>query len=217
MHIKAGQYSRWGLAAALIVGNLLMYLHFENQTIALQQTLAALDSRLSHMAETRNQFKKATSASAAPGTSLTDARLSLPPVGLNVSDPSVNPVMAAVDRIRQLKQRKSSADISTLVADLNNRMTGEPALPAIEQEQTSWLNDSVQRMPTDAPHASGLQTRCQGRRCLVSAAFASKEDAENWGARYLLAGGGRLLQHSSTVIVPLGGKDQSVALQLYLY
>lgn len=195
----------WWVAAALVLGNCLMYMHLTKKIVVLQESLAAMDSRLVLNAGTQGDGANVMHASTSPRVSPT------------VPSPGSYNVAAAISRIQQFKERRSSIDPVAMSADLNNRMSGEPALPEIEQRHSSWLNDTLAKMPADAPDAGSLQTTCEGRRCLVSAAFASEDDAREWGTRYLLEGGGRLLQHSSTVIVPLGGTDHSVALQLYLY
>lgn len=100
---------------------------------------------------------------------------------------------------------------------MDQMLRNEPPIPLMEQKQTQWLANAAHLMPEDAPEAVGLQTTCQGRRCLVSAAFADEAGARAWAGRYLLAAGGRLLPRSQTVMVPLGAEGEGVDMQLYLY
>ena len=119
-------------------------------------------------------------------------------------------------RLAQLKQR-NRANTSEAISRMDRLLKNEPTIPQVEQKQTQWLASAVQSMPKDAPEAVGLETTCRGRRCMVSAAFADEGQARVWASRYLIAAGGRLLPKSRTVIVPLGGPDQGVDMQLYLY
>ena len=72
-------------------------------------------------------------------------------------------------------------------------------------------------MPADAPQATGLQTSCHGRRCLISAGFADDLQASDWANRLLLVGGKNLPRSARIVAVPLEGGNGAVSLQLYLY
>ena len=205
--MNAMRYQGWWIAAALVVGNCLMYIHLAKKINVLQESLAALDVRLVRAGETQADARNGIGVAKSSSASLSGSSQSSAPTALAFPGPAGVDAMDAINRIRDFKQRKSSINPVTLAADLNNRMTGEPALPAIEKEHSNWLDSTLQQMPADAPHAGGLQTTCNGRRCLVSAAFSSEDDARAWGTRYLLEGGGKLLQHSSIVIVPLSGGD----------
>ena len=207
----------WGFAAVFVLGNGLIYTHLANKVDILQQSVAEMSSRLEGIARAKVDADSASGTSASPNVPLIGSSRVPTLTAPSVSSPTKNNAMEAVNRILELKQRRSSVDPVTMAADLSNRMAQEPALPEIEDKQSSWLNDTLRIMPADSPEASNLQVSCKGQRCLVSAAFGSNEEARSWSRRYLLKGGGKLLHQARTVVVPLGGTDPSVVLQLYFY
>lgn len=121
-------------------------------------------------------------------------------------------------RIQQLKQRAASIDPSKLAASETRLLAMEPSLPAVEQRNTGWLNTTLANLPDDLPRAVAPQASCQGRRCVIDAAFEDEAAAREWASRYLLAAGGRQLQNSRTLVLPMGNSpNQGVTLRLYLY
>ena len=118
---------------------------------------------------------------------------------------------------QKIKQQKAQSDPVTEAADMDRRMAQEPSIPGIEQTQTRLLQKAIAAMPADAPHALGVQTRCQGRRCLISADFADDAQANDWASRLLLTGGRNLPRSARVVAVPLEGGNGATGLQLYLF
>lgn len=215
----AGLIKRWwrvAFALVLVLGNGLIYIRLAQKISVLEGALAEMDSRIASNSGQQANERAAAAAAHLRGSPDSSSGTRLPP-SLTASNPRTEKTTELINRFLQRKQQLSSINPVTTAANLSNRMAAEPALPEIEQEQSAWLNETLQKMPGDLPDAESLQTTCQGRRCLVSAAFASESDARAWASRYLLEGRGRLLQHANTVVVPLGGSDHSVALQLYLY
>lgn len=117
----------------------------------------------------------------------------------------------------QLQQQKAQFNPAAQATELDRVMAREPALPGIEQTQTRLLQQAIAAMPADAPHATGLQTRCQGRRCLISAGFTDDSQANDWASRLLLTGGKNLPRSARVIAVPLEGGNGATSLQLYLF
>jgi hypothetical protein len=215
----AGWHQRWWRTAfvlLLVLGNGLMYMHLAQKIGALQASLTAMNSRIASNADPKAN-ERAAAAAAHLRASPDSSSATRSPAAVTAPNTRTDKTTELINRFLQRKQQLSSINPITTAADLSNRMAAEPALPEIEQEQSVWLNETLQQMPADLPKAESLQTTCQGRRCLISAAFASDSEARAWASRYLLESRGRLLKHANTVVVPLGGSDHSVALQLYLY
>lgn len=116
--------------------------------------------------------------------------------------------------VQRLSQRNSS-DPAKITAGLNQLMQQEPAMPAVESQQTQWLESAFGNLPAGGPRPSNAQSSCRGRRCIVSATFTDAGEAQDWAGSYLLAAGGKLLQRSRTIVVPAA--NGSVKLLLYFY
>ena len=108
-------------------------------------------------------------------------------------------------------------DPVTLTARMEGLLRNQPANPVAEQQHALWLNTALERMPGDAPEAQDVHVGCQGQRCLVSGIFRDDDDARSWAMQYVLTAGGRHLQGSKTVVIPLEGSDNAVSLQLHFY
>ncbi len=125
---------------------------------------------------------------------------------------------ALVAQIQQLKQRAAKSDPTKLAVSENRLLAVEPSLPAVEQRNTAWLNTTLANLPDDLPRAVAPQASCQGRRCVIEAAFEDETAAREWASRYLLAAGGKQLQNSRAVVLPLGtNASQGVTMRLYLH
>ena len=119
--------------------------------------------------------------------------------------------------LKQAKARSRMQNPTVLAAELDRRITSEPQLPGVQEKEESWLLESAARLPDSMPTALGLQTSCQGRRCLVSATFESDEQARLWGSRFLLASGGRVLKNSRAIVTPIQNSGGMVEMRLYLH
>lgn len=122
----------------------------------------------------------------------------------------------AAARVQTIKGR-SAVMPATVVANFEGLMAKEPRLPKEEQEQSEWLRNSMQAMPATGPTIVDPQMACQGRRCEVSGLFSDENEAQEWARRYVLVGGGRLLQRSKMVISGVPDGTGQVQLHLYLY
>lgn len=118
---------------------------------------------------------------------------------------------------RALKQQKADFNPGAVASSMDRLMAQEPSIPAMEQAQVKLLQQAIQSLPPDVPQPAGLQTTCQGRRCLISAGFMDDTQAGDWADKLLLAGGKNLPKAARIVSVPLEGGNGAVSLQLYLY
>lgn len=121
-----------------------------------------------------------------------------------------------LQQIQNIK-RTGIASPADAAAKLDEKMTREIANPALEQKQVQWLGSSLDHMPPDAPKASDVRTSCKGRRCMVSAEFPDDDAARIWATQYVLSAGGKLLNRSETIVIPLNATGSAVGLQLYFH
>lgn len=119
------------------------------------------------------------------------------------------------EELVQRMSQRNGGDPARVTADMNRLMQQEPSLPGLESQQSRWLESAFSTMPTNGPHPSGTQSSCRGRRCVVSATFANPDEAQDWAGNYLLTAGGKMLQRSRTIVVPVA--NGSTRLLLYFY
>ena len=122
-----------------------------------------------------------------------------------------------INRMREFKARAANTQAAQQVSNLDALLAAEPKLPVIEQGQYQWLSETLHNMPSDAPQATGVQTQCRGRRCMVSANFSNDDDAREWATSYVLAGSGKLLSRSKILILPATNSNSLRQMQLYFY
>ncbi|WP_256646960.1 hypothetical protein [Thermomonas paludicola] len=116
--------------------------------------------------------------------------------------------------VQRLSQR-NGGNPTKVAADMNRLMQQEPSLPGLESQQGQWLESAFGAMSTSGSQPSDTQSSCRGRRCVVSATFADPGQAQDWAGNYLLAAGGKMLQRSRTIVVPVA--NGSTKLLLYFY
>ncbi|MBS0577505.1 MAG: hypothetical protein JSS45_13980 [Proteobacteria bacterium] len=196
----------WLIGAVAVVGNALLYLHLSAQTAAIQRALVDVKAQL--RAATVVADSQAAPEVAQPPLALSDAQRAMRQRAMATAN--------AASRVQTMKQRAVAAP-GAVDAKLASAMTAEPSSPEVERKQYDWLREAMQAMPSDGPKITDARTTCQGRRCEVAGVFASDDEARAWARRYLLAGGGRLLQSSNVVVLPLAGGSGQVELHLYLH
>ncbi len=122
----------------------------------------------------------------------------------------------AMSGIEELKATEPQVTPRQVARTMDAQLAQEPSNPTLEMQQEQWLLDAASRTQSDnLPVPRGFDSRCQGKRCLVSANFEDSGAAEAWAMHYLLATGGTLLSGSRTVVVPT--KDGTSELRLYLF
>lgn len=183
--------------AVLLACNVGLYLHLSSQASRLHQAFAALQAQV----QTDSTGPRTAPIHTSRAVATTSSH--------NIQHPPAT-------RLRQFKQARSP-DLAGMAIDFDSMMGKEPSLPQVERQQYEWLRGALQRMPDTSPRAKDLQTTCQGRRCLISAVFDGDDEARSWARRYLLAGGGRVLPRSRSLVIPLDETGDLVSLQLYLY
>jgi len=196
----------WLLGVVAVGGNALLYLHLSAQTAAIQRALVDVKAQLRAVTAAANL--QASPEVAAPPPALTDAQRATRQRAMATAN--------AASRMQTMKQRAVVAP-GVVDAKLASAMMAEASSPEVERKQYDWLREAMQAMPTDGPKIADARTTCQGRRCEVAGVFASDDEARTWARRYLLAGGGRLLQSSNVVVLPLAGSNGQVELHLYLH
>ncbi len=124
----------------------------------------------------------------------------------------------ASNRLMQARRNALYAPPEQWSRDLDNLLAREPQNLQAEAVHKQWLEEAIVRMNEDqrAPQAEGLQTLCQGRRCMVSGMFQDQVAARRWATRYLLAAGGTFLTNARIAVLPATNGSYAT-LQLYLY
>lgn len=188
------------VVACVLAGNMALYLRVASRLNDLEALLARTDGA-------RNE-------GLVRGTSMPT-----PLAGIGSGPPKrgeLNPANSPAARMIELK-RKAIPDSIEIAAQMDQLFSQEPSIPELEQKQLRWLDEALDHLADDAPSATGVQTSCRGRRCLVSAVFKDESDARDWAGSYFRATRGTYLKHARIVTVPLGGDGQSMGLQLHLY
>lgn len=196
----------WFVGGVVVVGNALLYLHLSAQTADLQRALVDVKAQL--RGATAAADWQSPSEAESPAPAITDAQRAMRQRAMTTAN--------AASRVQAMKQRAVVAP-AVVDAKLASAMAAEPSSPEVERKQYDWLREAMQAMPADAPKITDVRTACQGRRCEVDGVFASDDEARTWARRYLLAGGGRLLQSSNVVVTQVAGSDGQVELHLYLH
>ena len=196
MNARYLQVSLFLLCAVLLACNVALYLRLSSQTSRLHQAFVALQGQV----QTDSTSSRTAAIHTSKAVVATSRDIQHPPA----------------TRLRQFKQARSP-DLAGMAIEFDSMMSKEPSLPQVERQQYDWLRGALQRMPDTSPRAKDLQTTCQGRRCLISAVFDGDDEARSWARRYLLAGGGRVLPRSRSLVIPLDETGDLVSLQLYLY
>lgn len=113
-------------------------------------------------------------------------------------------------------KRGTSPDLAAAAASHARAFTSQPSIPAMERQNSAWLQAATNKLPEEAPVYTNLQTTCRGHRCIINADFADAGEARMWATLYLLAKGGGSLKQAATIIQPIGPGPEAT-LQLHLY